>query len=203
MHAYYFSFPTFLILALVLIMEHDIPKEFYSFETQQPFERCIECNKYLLDDDTEYIIEKAIKSYEGYQAKDTVFDYALCMDCAERMRKEISRESWKEMMRYFQENMDLQQRLHLVGQGPEAGLKNCLIKKKDINDCNEYQIYAHCKGGKLNMENPPYMISGEVIEELLPLLSKETIGEMNGFMNKHFSPDPSLMEPVPPSLILL
>ncbi len=184
-------------------MEHNIPKEFYSFETEQPFDRCIECEKYLLDEDTEYIIEKAVKSYEGYSAKDVVFDYALCMDCAERMRNDISQDSWKQMMKYFQENMDLQHRIEQYGRSPEAGLQSCMIKKRSINDCNEYQIYAHCKGGKLNMENPPYMISGEVMEELLPLLSDKTIDEMNGFMNKHFSPDPSLMEPIPPSLILI
>ena len=184
-------------------MEHDIPKEFYSFETQQPFERCIECEKYLLDDDTEYIIEKAIKNYKGYSARDIVFDYALCMDCAERMKNEISKESWSQMMRYFQENMDFQNRIYQHDQSPEEGLKNCMIKKTNVNECGEYQIYAHCRGGKLNMENPPYMISGEVIEELLPLLSDKTVDEMNGFMNKHFSPDPSLMEPVPPRLILM
>ncbi len=184
-------------------MEHDIPKEFYSFETDQPFERCIECEKYLLDDDTEYIIEKAVKSYEGYSAKDTVFDYAICMDCADRMRNDISKESWQQMMNYFQQNMDFQFRMEMHGRPPEEGLKNCMIKKTEMEDCLEYQIYAHCRGGKLNMENPPYMISGEVMEELLPLLSDKTIDEMNGFMNKHFSPDPSLMEPTPPRLILI
>ncbi|WP_370088389.1 hypothetical protein [Ekhidna sp.] len=185
------------------MQENDIPREFYSFETNAPFERCIECEKYLLDDETEYIIEKAVKNYEGYSAKDTVFDYAICMDCAERMRKEISQESWKSMMQYFQENIDVQSRLEMQFQSPEEGLKNCMIKKTGVNDCREYQIYAHCKGRKVNMENPPYMISGEVMEELLPLLSDKTIDEMNGFLKKHFSPDPSLMEPVPPRLVLL
>ena len=183
--------------------ESDIPKVFYSFETRAPFERCIECEKYLLDDDTEYIIEKAVKNYEGYAAKDVVFDYAICMDCAEQMRKEVSKESWDKMMQYFQENMDIQSRLDRQGKTPEENLRNCMIKKTDVDQCREYQIYAHCRGKQLNMENPPYMISGEVMEELLPLLSNQTIDEMNWFMNKHFSPDPSLMEPTPPSVILL
>ncbi|WP_420576605.1 hypothetical protein [Ekhidna sp.] len=183
--------------------ENNIPEEFYSFETNAPFERCIECEKYLLDEDTEYIIEKAVKNYEGYSAKDVVFDYAICMDCADRMRKEISKESWEKMMQYFQENMDVRARLEMQEKSPEENLKSCMIKHTEVENCQEYQIYAHCKGGKLNMENPPYMISGEVMEELLPLLSKQTIDEMNGFMNKHFSPDPTLMEPVPPRLVLL
>ena len=185
-------------------MKNEIPKEFYSFETNQPFERCIECNKYLLDNDTEYIIEKAVRNYEGYKATDTVFDYAICMDCAEKMRNEISQESWHQMMTYFQQNIDLAYRMEMQHLSPNESLKSCMIKKTKMEECSEYQIYAHCKGNQLNMDNPPYLLSGEVIEELLPLLSDETIDEMNGFMNKHFSPDPSLMEPTtPPSLILL
>lgn len=183
--------------------EHTIPKDFYSFETDSPFERCIECDKYLLDDDTEYIIEKAVKNYEGYKAKDVIFDYAICMLCAERMRKEISKESMQSMMRYFQENMNPMERMEMQFGDPVEGLKKCMIKKMDADDCTEFQIYAHCKGNKLNMENPPYMISGAVMEELLPLLSVKTVDEMNGFFNKHFSPDPSIMEPVPPRLVLV
>mgnify|MGYP000507098918 CR=1 FL=1 len=99
-----------------------IPKEFYSFETNSPFERCIECDKFLLDDDTEYIIEKAVKNYKGYPAKDVVFDYAICMDCADRMRKQISKESWEKMMQYFQENMDVHTRLEMQEKSPEENL---------------------------------------------------------------------------------
>ncbi len=183
--------------------ENDIPKEFYSFETNTPFERCIECNKYLLNEGTEYIIEKAIRNYDGYSAKDTVFDYAICLQCADRMRKEISKESWESMIQYFQDNMDLMTRLEMQDLAPEETIKKCMVKKTAIDDCQEYQIYAYCNGDRLNMENPPYMISGAVMDELLPLLSESTIDEMNGFMNKHFSPDPSIMEPVPPRILLV
>ena len=183
--------------------ENDIPKEFYSFETNALFESCIECEKYLLDEDTEYIIEKAVKNYEGYSARDTLFDYAMCMDCAEQMRKGISKESRESMMRYFQDNMNAMTRLEMQMQSPAENLKKCLIKRRGIDDWQDYQIYAHCKGGKLNMENPPYMISGEVMEELFPLLSNKTIDGMNEFLDKHFSPDLSLMEPTPPRLILM
>lgn len=183
--------------------DQDIPRDFYSFETNAPFQHCIECNTYLLDGETEYIIEKAVKNYQGYPARDTVFDYAICMPCAEKMRREISKESWEQMMRYFQENMNPRNRIDMQHQLPVENLKRCMIKNTNVEDCSEYQIYAHCKGSKLNMDNPPYMLSGQVMEELLPLLSDKTIDEMNGFMNKHFSPDPSLMEPTPPRLILV
>lgn len=182
--------------------DYDIPSDFYSFETNAPFERCVECDRFLLDDDTEYLIEKAVKTYKGFDAKDTVFDYAICMDCAETLRKEISPESWQKIMGYFQENMDMEKRLEMMNTHPNQNLQSCMIKGIDVNSCREYQVYAHCKGTKLNMQNPPYLISGEVMEELLPLLSEKTVDEMNGFFNKHFSPDPSFFEPTP-KLILV
>ncbi|MEQ9402307.1 MAG: hypothetical protein RIM99_01870 [Cyclobacteriaceae bacterium] len=182
--------------------DYDIPEEFYSFETRAPFEHCIECNKYLLEGDTEYLIEKAIKKYENFEARDTVFDYAICMDCAEGLRKEISQDSWQKIMGYFQENINVEKRIEMMNADPEQNLRSCMIKGTDAGNCTDYQIYAHCRGTKLNMENPPYLISGEVMEELLPLLSDKTTNEMNGFFNKHFSPDPSFFEPTP-KLILV
>lgn len=182
--------------------DHQIPSDFYSFETNAPFEHCIECNRYLLEDGTEYLIEKAVKNYDGYKAKDVVFDYAICMNCADLMRNEISKESWKNMMKYFQDNMDFSERIAMAKRDPAENLKKCMIKKTSKDDCSEYQVFAHCNGKNLTMQNPPYMISGEVIEELLPLLSEKTIDEMNGFFNKHFAPDPSFFEPTP-KLILV
>lgn len=177
--------------------DQDIPESFYSFETNSPFERCIECDKYLLDGETEYLIEKAVRNYEGYKARDVVFDYAICMDCAENLRKEISSESWQKIMVYFQDNMDVQKRLAMREESADKNLEKCMIKGTAAGECKEYQIYAHCKGRKLNNDNPPYLISGEVMDEILPLLSEKTVDEMNGFFNKHFSPDPSFFEPTP------
>lgn len=176
---------------------NEITKAFYSFETNAPFEKCIECNRYLLDENTEYLIEKAIKNYPGYSAKDVVFDYAICMDCAEDMRKEISKESWSAMMNYFNRNVDFQARVKMANKSIEENVGKCLIKGKAVNECTEYQIYAHCKGKNFNMSNPPYVICGEALDELIELLSDKTIDEMNRFFNKHFSPDPSIMEPTP------
>lgn len=189
-------------ILLRVMDDHQIPPEFYSFETKAPFEYCIECNRYLLEEGTEYLIEKAIKNYEGYDAKDVVFDYAICLNCAEIMRKEISEESMESMTKYFQENINMADRLNMFDGNPRQILENCMIKNKPKVDCREYQVFAHCNGNKLNMQNPPYMLSGEVMEELLPLLSEKTIDEMNGFFNKHFSPDPSFFEPTP-KLILV
>lgn len=182
--------------------ERDIPEEFFSFETNAPFERCIECDKYLLDGETEYIVEKAIRNYEGYKAMDVVFDFAICIDCMHTRSKEISPESAKNISSYFEENLDIERKLALADGKLTNGLEKCMIKGTDANACQEYQICGYFKGNKMSLDTPPYLISGEVMEELLPLLSEKTIDEMNGFFNKHFSPDPSFFEPTP-KLILV
>jgi Fe-S cluster biosynthesis and repair protein YggX len=184
------------------MINYPIPEEFYSFETEKPFDKCIDCRKYLLDENTEYLIEKAIRNYKGYEAKDTVFDYAICMDCAEEMRNDISKESWKSMMNYFNTHLDASKRLEMAENEPRENLGSCMLKNISSKDCEEYQIYAHCRGRYLNSQNPPYMISGVAMDEIIQLLYDKTIDEMNRFFNKHFSPDPSFFEPTP-KLILI
>ncbi|MEM6642787.1 MAG: hypothetical protein AAF616_07385 [Bacteroidota bacterium] len=179
-----------------------IPKDFYSFESGTPFDRCIECDKYLLDESTEYIIEKAVRNYDGYQARDVIFDYAICLDCAENLRKAVSKQSMSEMINYFQRNLSLaaQQKLRAGKSGDS--LSRCMVKNIHVDDCQEYQLFAHCKGQNLSAVQAPYLISGAVIEELSQLLSDATIDEMNGFFNRHFSPDPTLFEPTPKLLLV-
>ncbi len=180
-----------------------IPKEFYSFETNKPFDRCIECGIYLLDN-CDYIIEKAIKQYPGFSATDTIFDYAICLDCAMRMRNEFSKGSLEKIDNYFGEKIGGMPPGHITENDLDISscLSQCLINKDARNDLKEYQIYAYCKGDKLFKGVPPYMIGGPAIEEILPLLSNPTTDFLNGFYNKHFSPDPSMMNPDPNSKLV-
>ncbi|MFY0688325.1 MAG: hypothetical protein JXQ90_14220 [Cyclobacteriaceae bacterium] len=176
----------------------EIPKEFYSFETNSPFERCIECDVDLIANNLDYVIEIAKKSYKGFSAEDTVFDYAMCINCAMKMRNEFSVESLKNMENYFS-NIKMQQELNTSNELLiiDDCLAQCAIKDIQKDEVEEYQIYAYCTGDKLNKTIPPYMISGQAIDEVLPLLSNATTEFLNGFFDKHFSPDPSLMEPTP------
>lgn len=185
-------------------MKQDIPKIFYEFKTQEPFHHCIECNRTLGATD-DYMIEKAFRRYPGFSAVDTIIDYAICMNCALEMRNSLSIHSRQVMDGFFAEHLS-----KLTAMTNENGvvdvdqcLSRCLVTGKKVADINEYQVYALCKGNQLSDMVPPYMISEEAVEMLLPLLSKETTDFLNGFMNKHFSPDPSIMEPIGPKLILI
>ena len=185
-------------------MLQDIPEEFYEFESQQPFHNCIECGK-KLDGQTPYMIEKALRKYPGYTAIDTIIDYAICMDCAMEMRNSLSVHSREQMDAFFSQHMSKLEfaRKEDGSIDVDKCLSKCLVTGKSVGEMKEYQIYALCQGDKLSDMVPPYLVSEEAIEMLLPLLSSETTDFLTGFLNKHFSPDPSIMEPIGPKLILV
>lgn len=183
----------------------EIPVSFFSFHNEGLFTTCIECERYLLQHGCEYVIEKAIRNYPGYQTTDVIFDYAICMECVRKMHQELSRESMITVQKYFSENVDLQAWRKRVQEAPNVHhlTRTCLVKNTSAEDSTEFQIYAHCVGNKLNMQNPPYMISGEALAEIVEVLSKKTRDELDGFFNRHFAPAPGLLAPGPnPKLIL-
>ncbi len=184
----------------------DIPKEFHSFSTGTLFDRCLECDKYLLDGDTEYFIEKAIKKYEGFEAQDVIFEYAICIQCAERMRNSMSKASQQSIQQYFMDNVDLLKRMEIMQanpNNPETWMDKCLIKGERKSGLNEYQIYAHCNGNKLNLTQMPYLVSGAALEEISAVLSTETLDEFDDFSRRHFGPPPELAEPLPFRRVML
>jgi hypothetical protein len=184
----------------------EIPERFYSFESGKPFTHCLECDKYLLDG-SDYIIEKAIRNYQGYKAEDTIFDYAMCLDCAYKMRSELSKESLAKMEQYFKENANPSRMMPPDHMDQELDmdqcLSRCIIKDSSIKEVEEYQIFAYCRGNKLNKAIPPYMVSHAVTEELMEQLSSATKDFLDGFYEKHFSPDPGLLQPIDGPRVLI
>lgn len=184
----------------------EIPKEFHSLSTGGKFEQCIDCDRYLLDEDQEYFIEKAIKKYPGFKAQDVIFEYAICIRCAERMRKEMSAGSLKSIETYMIENTNVARRMEIVQanlDNPLAWMDECLIKSIPQEELTEYQIYAHCQGDKLNLMQMPYMVSSVALDEISQLLSEKTLDQLNDFLDEHFGPPPELEEPLPNRRVIL
>lgn len=184
----------------------DIPEEFYSFDSKSKFEHCIECDKYLLHDDVDYFIEKAVKKYDGFTAHDVIFEYAICIECAEKMRKSMSKESLEKLESYFLQNINAFKRLDLIESDSEETSEwfdECLVSGKRRYDINEYQLFAQCRGGQMVLGQMPYMISGEILENISELLSKETKDELDDFSRRHFGPPPELEEPLPFRRVLI
>ena len=181
-----------------------IPKEFYSATTHKPFDSCIACGVNVLDGSTVYLIEKAMKSYPGYQAKDTIFDYAICMPCAQDVHEKLSKESMGTIEQFFKDHVNMEEKVKSVrADDPTSMTERCLIKNTDKDASTEYQIYAQCIGDQVILNHPPYMICGEAMEEIMELLSKETKEVLGGFLDEHFTPDPDLFSNDPSRTLIL
>lgn len=176
----------------------EIPKEFHSFDTGKPFCNCVVCEKDLFEPGTHYFVEKAIKKYPNSSATDVIFEYAICLECAMEMRETLSKESMESIDNYFDSRVNLLSRWKNLTRDNKYDIKdwisNCLITGKHIDELNEYQIYAHCEEDRMLFSLMPYIVSGEVIEEVSELISQKTKDELDGFMGKYLGPPPSIRE---------
>jgi hypothetical protein len=175
-----------------------IPEEFFCFETNQPFTECLVCGKDLTTGNTDYFVEKAIKNYPEHKVDDVIYEYAMCLNCAQRMNGQMSDESMRKIQAYFAEHKDFMDNmmLHQSGQGLDItkNLKNCVITKKPARMLSEYMIYGHFRGDKMVLTTMPYLLSGQIMDEITDLLSNETLGEIDDFMGHYFGGPPELEE---------
>lgn len=142
------------------------------------------------------MIEKAIIQTQPHQTKNTVFEYAMCYDCWLKTKEKLSKESLQRIKSYFEERVNLQKRFeekrnetrldHWIG--------NCMITGKSKDELSEYQIACQCDGPEMAHFQMPYLISGEVTDEIMQLLSEQTLGEMDNFKDKLMTPSPDLQE---------
>lgn len=172
-----------------------IPEKLYSFESGYLYHNCLVCNEDL-QNSKEYLIEKMIKVYPGFTATDTVFDYAMCLSCAQKMQEEISEESRLNLTNLYQKsNLNIPE-IHGI-EDVEKCFETCCITNKAIGDSNEYQLVALCVNGNLHDGFPPYAVSFEGIEYINSILSKSTKEFFDRFYETYFSPDPSLFKDKP------
>ena len=166
----------------------DIPKVFFSDLTGAPIKSCISCECDLIGTNVPYLIEKALKPYNGYQSFSTVFEYAICMSCAEAMKGTISTLSMKRINQYFVENIDFEKRRRIILESEstdyQTRLNNCMVKGLDAKEVGELQIYAQCVGDRMVSGEFPYMVSGVALDEVVNLLSPKSIDDLDRFKNE-------------------
>ena len=172
----------------------DIPKRFYSDLDQKPFEHCLLCNKELLHKGVHYIIEKAYRSFGSEKAEKTIFEYAICLDCAEEYREQLSAESIKNIDEYMSQIDFATRSYKLLGKNDDEWLKECLIHKSGVGEEGEAQIYGLCDGDNFIYGEFPYMIRLEAMDEIVELLSSETLDELNRFKDRLTSGPPELQD---------
>ena len=176
-----------------------IPKEFYAFETDEPFEACMVCKADLMAGDVDYFIEKAIRNYPEHEVSDVVYEYALCSLCAHDMNEKMSQESLESMQSYFSGNQEFLRKINDYNQNwqslSEQPLsENCAITGDHKSNLSEYMIYGHFKGNQMITSTMPFLLSGKVLDDVAELLSDETIDELDNFMGEYFGGPPELEE---------
>ena len=177
----------------------EIPKRFFSDAEDKPFEHCQVCGKYLLDEGTSYVVEKAIRSYEGHDFYSTAYEYAICTDCHQEIQKGMSEESMINLQKYYSDSISKMQQPRVIDMRTfnlDDWLSRCFFTGNEIKDMKEYQLVAQFKGDKMVMNMPPMVIGEKVIEDMAGLLSNKTIDEMNGFRDKFLRPSPDIEEVV-------
>ena len=164
-----------------------IPEIFWSFETGKPIARCKLCEGDLLESGTNYLIEKAFKRGE------TIFEHALCLPCYTECHQLMSVDSLLKIRAYFAERVDLDERqkncIEQYGTKHEPWISHCMVTGFPIREVDEYQLYGFCIDQDLVFSGAPYVLCGDVIEEILELLSAETLGVMGDLSQKLFGID--------------
>ncbi len=169
-----------------------VPKLLHSEETDAPFDRCLKCGGYLLIDGEQYVIEKAFRNHPASGLRTTIFEYAMCVPCMGEVQASFSEESAARINAYFGRNVDLEARRDRLmiesGMEPEPWFSACVVKGTPLDRETEFQVCAQCDGGDMLFTGLPFGIGGTAMEELAALLSKQTRGEIDGFMEEFFGP---------------
>jgi len=176
----------------LLSMENRLPKLFISEETGRPFDACLVCGKYLLQEGTPYVIEKSYRNLEEFDSSELLFEYAICLACANKFSESLSEET-KERITNYLSNSGISP-LALSEGADLVEPMTCAIKRTPIRQSAEYQLIAHCNGTQLSSSLPPFAVGFAAMEEMAELLSDKSRDELDGFIGQHFSGPPDVAE---------
>ncbi|MFB9865140.1 hypothetical protein [Rufibacter immobilis] len=185
-----------------------IPKELHSMATGQPFDTCLTCHCHLLQDGVGYLVEKAVRVYPDAGVQDVIFEYAMCLTCAQQLREELSVESRQRIEAFFKERVDLVARREALLSLPDPlrldnWLAHCLVTGTPRSACTEYQICAQCDGGDLLYTYMPYFLSAQAMDQMQELISPHTRQILDDFMDTHFGLPPELRALLQDRLVFL
>lgn len=167
----------------------DIPPVFRREEGAQHHSHCKVCNRELLEQNLPYCIEKVFRFTDYPPGKQSIFDFAICIDCMDEMRKSLSEESRSSLMAFYQEKLrdGLQEQEHY-----DYREDKCFFTRRSIREGKSYQMIAFCQGYQLKSQEPPLIVSEEILEEASDRLSAQTIEALDDFTQRNFGWPPEL-----------
>lgn len=167
----------------------NIPEKFHNSLTDQPFQTCKICERDFMEHQLDYVIEKAYRKFPGDMGEELLFEMAICLDCAGKMRKQLSEESKEAVQKFFMERARARQKENL---SREDLMHQCLLSGDPLEDLEEYQIYAHCRGDRISPYGGTYLLGGPILEQMQALLSKKTRDELERFSEENLGGPPEL-----------
>lgn len=160
-----------------------VPEEFHCVETGGPFEFCIECQLPLIDEaESPYSIAKVV------QGDETILEWAMCGDCVERFRDDISEESKQAVADILAQAQVPPE--HIMSP-PEVKTSYCYLCSKTRDEVDGYSLQAVCSGHELISLQAPFMICHECEQKAGESLSKATRDHFDRFYEENFPGPPA------------
>ncbi len=169
----------------------DIPEDFHSDLDKKSFCDCTFCGKDLLQGEVSYMIEKSFKVNPNNEKRNTVFEYAICMDCNMRKMEAMSEESVQNIQDYMKENFVLEE-WEDQSQKRKDPFAECLVTGTPVEELDEYNIVGQFIGDKMVSGQFPILISPSIGEDIQELLSQQTKDEFDDFMDTITNVPPEL-----------
>jgi hypothetical protein len=198
----------------------DIPEEFWSAYSDEPFTSCIQCEKPLTDELTPYAIQK------HFVAAEAVFEMAICVECAARLQQSFSSHSRNAIQDFVRNAPERQRRRQEADrmQPPdleaadheqladeidrlekwqrvqcEQAMASCAICGKARNECQRYSLGTACLGSSLINASPdadhlgsPFLICEGCETALNEGISAQTRDAWDRFVGENFDGPPEL-----------
>jgi len=151
--------------------EVEIPQVLHSAYSGKAFRTCVDCGGPILESGLPYSIEKVVRQGE------VIFEYALCMRCAEILMHEFSEESLRNIAEYLE-----REELELGVLEDTTACHRC--GRRDSTFAEEYTVTGMLIGTSLMMG--PLMVCAPCLEGMESVLSKQTREAHGHFIEKNF-----------------
>ena len=173
-----------------------IPRVFHSAYSEQPFDRCISCQRELLGSDVPYIIQKQ------FVADEAVFEMSICVLCQEDRKSELSRES-VQAMQSFVSRVEPRELAGVSQSETAAGLLgHCAFCAEPRRQCPRYVVTGVLLNDRIVVGLPqgsplhvPVMVCDNCNREMNALLSRKTRDSWDRFVEDHFDGPPGIALP--------
>ena len=175
-------------------MDSNSQSYFHSSETGKPFEDCISCGLSLKEDpDLPFLVAKS------FQGDECVFEYAICEHCRSNMAQEFSDESHQALATFFTERVRLDERSQFLSplNFIEPWIRHCAACDTPRNKAKSFSVGGILLGDTIMYDPYPLCLCGDCEEEIQSLLSHQTLGAWDDFVQTNFDCPPGHYRDLP------